>query len=646
MDRHLITRLLPVDFGIGSGAAVGWFLMVPVDDVGTLVVVALVLYLVHTIAWMLYLRQSVEPLRAWTQSSDHAALSDEELVAIDRSTGRLPVSFATAYTASWFIYFGGLALAPWVVEGLANWGTPELITSVFLVLAAMLCAPALVIAFVRYLLEDPQIEIAAALERRGLSQVRESAPMNLSLTVIILCMVFGPVLWYMGLTYQAQVQGAREVAAVELRESVRRAAEHLRAGQELSEEGHELVDSAQLPPSLAGAPAELEALPLVVIDARKAEVRAAAFVADERWVVARAPIEVDTTTFWIGLATYAVSIISYALLAITGTTRAIFHPLARLRDVVREVAEHGDLSAAGRAPMVRRDEIGELTLEVNRTFHLLEDLANAASTIAAGDLEADIAGSGQLQDAFRSMLDRLRQLVEQSRESSLGLASAAAEILAATEAQASVSSDQSREANDVSRYVATLVESAVGISDAAATVLENAELSRSHGEQVAQRLSELSAHVAGVSELLELIREIADRSDLLALNGSLEATRAGEAGRGFALVATEMRRLAERVTKAVEDLRTLAADIESSRSSTLSATEASRETIEQTASAARRIVELTGQQRVETERVSGNARQIAEAVTESVATTQQTRATADGLREQARALEALIAEFQ
>src|SRR5690606_16131120 len=86
-------------------------------------------------------------------------------------------------------------------------------------------------------------------------------------------------------------------------------------------------------------------------------------------------------------------------------------------------------------------------------------------------------------------------------------------------------------------------------------VLGDAEQAVATTDDTAAQITALRRHTASIGELLQTIGEIANRSDLLALNGSLEATRAGEAGRGFSLVATEMRRLAERVTGTVEDVR-------------------------------------------------------------------------------------------
>jgi methyl-accepting chemotaxis protein len=146
--------------------------------------------------------------------------------------------------------------------------------------------------------------------------------------------------------------------------------------------------------------------------------------------------------------------------------------------------------------------------------------------------------------------------------------------------------------------------------------------------------------------LLEVIHEISERSDLLALNGSLEATRVGEAGRGFALVAAEMRRLAERVSGAVVDVRERVSAISSAGSSTMMASDQSRALAERTAAAARAITAVTLTQHQDTERVSSATHEVAGSVAASATASVQTRKAAEALRHQADELELLTRRFR
>ncbi len=234
-------------------------------------------------------------------------------------------------------------------------------------------------------------------------------------------------------------------------------------------------------------------------------------------------------------------------------------------------------------------------------------------------------------------------MVSQVRSSALEVTSAAAEIQAAARMQEdSVEQQSLRMAN----FSEALARSAEDISTTAAEVLANAEQTLTTTNAVTKEIAELTTQTRSVGELLELIHEVADRSDLLALNGSLEATRAGEAGRGFALVATEMRRLAERVTGAVVVVRDRVANIDSAGSSTIDATDRNRKLADDTAAAARRISRITQDQSLETEQVSAKMTEISTVVSATIALTRQTQASVEDLGHQAAELERLTGRFK
>ena len=199
---------------------------------------------------------------------------------------------------------------------------------------------------------------------------------------------------------------------------------------------------------------------------------------------------------------------------------------------------------------------------------------------------------------------------------------------------------------EISRTMDSLSESAAHVSDAVQGVLGNAERTLHNTDDMVHRIGELTGHANRIGEILEVIRDIADRSDLLALNGSLEASHAGEGGRGFAPVASEMRRLAERVTASVSDVKKLVSDIRDSGSSTVMATEESKKLAEGTTDAARQITFVTQQQRSGTEQVSQSIKGIADVVSQAVSATAQTRTSAQGLKTQADRLSALVKRFE
>ena len=187
-----------------------------------------------------------------------------------------------------------------------------------------------------------------------------------------------------------------------------------------------------------------------------------------------------------------------------------------------------------------------------------------------------------------------------------------------------------------------MLASAQQIAENSSAVLGNAERTVAGNRDVAQRIRELNAHAEKVAEILAAIMQVADRTDLLALNAALEGTKAGEAGRGFTLVAAEMRRLAESVMESVAGIRRLMNDM---RSASHLAVQAGQEGIalsEETTRSARDIALVTQQQRKATEQVGRSMDDMAATVSEAMSSTRQTASTASDLVKAALRLDELV----
>jgi methyl-accepting chemotaxis protein len=187
-----------------------------------------------------------------------------------------------------------------------------------------------------------------------------------------------------------------------------------------------------------------------------------------------------------------------------------------------------------------------------------------------------------------------------------------------------------------------MLASAQQIAESSSAVLGNAERTVAGNRDVAHRIKELNNHAERVAEILAAIMQVADRTDLLALNAALEGTKAGEAGRGFTLVAAEMRRLAESVMESVAGIRRLMNDM---RSASQSAVQAGHEGIalsEETTRSARDIALVTQQQRKATEQVGRSMDDMAATVSEAMASTRQTASTAEDLVNAALRLDRLV----
>jgi methyl-accepting chemotaxis protein len=350
-------------------------------------------------------------------------------------------------------------------------------------------------------------------------------------------------------------------------------------------------------------------------------------------------------SFLLSVGAFALTVGAWAPICAMALSRAVSQPIEALAASAREVVEEGNQTSMGVLPVIRRDEVGMLTERFNDLLDMMRDLSRGADLIARGNLDVNLDRPGELPDAFRRMATSLQEVVRQIRQTSVDLAAAATEILAASQEQEAAATSQSSAMTEISHTMESLSRSAAHVSESVSGVLANAEQTLVTTDSMVQRIDSLSTHTGRISELLDTIRDIADKSDLLALNGSLEASRAGEGGQGFALVAAEMRRLAVRVTASTEDVKKLVVDIREASTATIMATEESRRLARETTEAARQITLVSQQQRTGTEQVSQSVREVAGVVTQAAAATSETRTSAQGLKRQADELSKLVKRF-
>ncbi|QDU35228.1 Methyl-accepting chemotaxis protein PctC [Poriferisphaera corsica] len=370
-------------------------------------------------------------------------------------------------------------------------------------------------------------------------------------------------------------------------------------------------------------------------------------VADE---VANLTNQTVSRASWMMIAGIVASLLIGSIIALL-ITRGIVQPVREIVERIKDIAQgEGDLTK--RVDVQSQDEVGELATWFNafvekvhnivqQVSYATHDVASAATQIAAS---AEEMAQGMIEQS--DQVTQVSTAIEEMSSSVVEVANKATDA-----------NNTATNARDVAEKGGNIVHNTI----------EGIQQISSDTETVSGVINDLGQQSDKIGEIILVINDIADQTNLLALNAAIEAARAGEHGRGFAVVADEVRKLADRTTQATENINTLIDQIQGNTNQAVEQMNSSKATVESGVSQAQQagealativsgaeevaemiqnIAAAAEQQSAAAQQISGNITGISAVISQNTEGANQAAGAATSLSQKSEELQRLVGQFR
>jgi len=285
-------------------------------------------------------------------------------------------------------------------------------------------------------------------------------------------------------------------------------------------------------------------------------------------------------------------------------------------------------------------------------------LASAARRIAAGDLSARVRPAGTVEvaalgDSFNRMVESLVTLIGRVQKASTAMGESAARLAAASSQLASTTHEQSSAATETSATMSELARASAQIAESIDNVAARASLTQTSLMQAQEEIRATSDRTVALSErvrdirgIVTVINDIAGETNLLAFNAAIEAARAGAAGRGFGVLADEVRRLADRTKLLSEEIDEITRGAQLETGATVMAIEKGVSQLESGLRLMEEVAEASSQVRVASAEQQSASEHVVEAMEQISASGQQLSATSLEMADTAGSHATMASELQ